>query len=415
MTSPSSLIARGHSASAAPDGHPLRDPARLASIRRHRLLDTTQDGVFDRAAHLAARLADAPLATVSIVTGAAQHLVGASGLTGPVSATRRIPATSSLCQDVVCRDTTLVVTDVTRDPTLAPATADAVASGDLRVAAYLGVPLHDADGQVLGTLCVIDHEPRTWADDDLSALEELASFVRTELLLRDHLSQVERSMQARDDLVRTEAHDLRAAVSAILGAMQTLEGQPKLGEDQRAALLGVGLRQGEHVKAMMEALLDPTRSAGIHLASTEVAEIVEASVTAASVALGGRERIVLDLEPIAIATHAPSLERILINLIRNGLQHTEGELNITGRRHRDAAVITVADRGPGLPEWLLSGDLGDASLRGRADGNGIGLFSAVTLVRNLGGDLTVDSSSAGTTFSITLPDRPRPDPTIQLD
>ena len=379
------------------------------------MLDTPRDGVFDRAARLATRLVDAPLAAVSIVTGGAQHLVGAAGLSGPDATSRRIPATSSLCQDVVCHDTTLAVTDVTRDPTIEPRTADEVLHGELRVAAYLGVPLHDADGQVLGALCAIDHEPRGWTDDDLCALEDLASFVRAELLLRDHLSQVERSMQARDDLIRTEAHDLRAAVTAILGSTQTLEAQPGLDEDQRAALLGVGLRQGDHVKAMMEALLDPTRSAGIDLAATDITEIVEAAVTAASVALGGRERIVLDVEPLSIATHAPSLERILINLIRNGLQHTDAELHITGRRHRDAAVITVADRGPGLPEWLLSGDLGDASLRGRADGNGIGLFSAVTLVRNLGGELAVNSGPTGTTLHVTIPDRPRPDRPIGLD
>lgn len=415
MTSTSSLTARGHSAASASDSHPLRDPARLASIRRHRLLDTPRDGVFDRAARLATRLVDAPRAMVSIVTGSAQHLVGAAGLDGQVAATRRIPATSSLCQDIVCKDTTLAVTDVRRDPTITPEAAAQVLHGDLRIAAYLGVPLHDADGQVLGALCVVDHEPRSWADADLSTLEDLASFVRAELLLRDHLSQVERSMQARDDLIRTEAHDLRAAVTAILGSMQTLEAQPELDEDQRAALLGVGLRQGDHVKAMMEALLDPTRSAGIDLAEIELAEVVEAAVTAASVALGGRERILLDLEPLSIATHAPSLERILINLIRNALQHTDGAIHITVRRHRDAAVITVADRGPGLPEWLLSGDLGDASLRGRADGNGIGLFSAVTLVRNLGGELTVDSGPTGTTLDVTLPDRPPSDQTIQLD
>lgn len=414
MTSSSSLTARGRGAAPAADSDPLRDPARLASIRRHRLLDTPRDGVFDRAAHLAMRLLDVPLAAVSIVTGAGQHLVGAAGLSGPVAASRRIPATSSLCQDVVCHDTPLAITDVTCDPTIEPQTANEVSHGDLRVVAYLGVPLHDADGQVLGSLCVVDHEPRAWTDDDLGALEDLASFVRAELLLRDHLSQVERSMQARDDLIRTEAHDLRAAVTAILGSMKTLEAQPGLDEDQRAALLGIGLRQADHVKAMMEALIDPTRSAGIDLAATEITEIVEAAVTAASVALGGRERIVLDLEPISIATHAPSLERILINLIRNGLQHTDTELHITGRRHRNAVVIAVSDRGPGLPEWLLSGDLGDASLRGRADGNGIGLFSAVTLVRNLGGELTVDSSPTGTTFHVTLPDRPQPDPTIQL-
>lgn len=409
MTTSSSLIARGRTSAVPSDPHPLRDPARLASIRRHRLLETPRDRIFDGATRLATRLLGTPVAVVSIVTGATQHLIGADGLTGQAAATRRIPAAYALCQRVVGHDGILAVVDAREDPTIEATAREAVLNGDLGVVAYLGVPLHDADGQVLGALSAIDHRPRRWEAADRAALEELATFVRSELLLRDHLTQVERSMQARDDLIRTEAHDLRAAVTAILGSVQTLDAHPGLTDQQRTRLLEVALRQGDRVKAMMEALLDPTRSAGYELAEVDLVGVIESAVTAASVALGGRERISLDLAPMTISTHLPSLERTLINLIRNGLQHTSGEVRVTSTQDRGAAVITVADEGPGLPDWLLVGDLGDASLRGRADGHGIGLFSAVTLVRNLGGELTVDTGPTGTTLVVALPDRPSTD------
>jgi GAF domain-containing protein len=52
------------------------------------------------------------------------------------------------------------------------------------VIAYLGVPLITAEGQAIGTLCVIDHEPRIWTKDEISLVTDIAAAVVTEITLR---------------------------------------------------------------------------------------------------------------------------------------------------------------------------------------------------------------------------------------
>jgi GAF domain-containing protein len=64
------------------------------------------------------------------------------------------------------------------------------------VVAYAGVPLRATDGEPIGTLCAIDHKPRTWSPDDLALLADLAASVIAELQLLTTTRQVARH-QAR--------------------------------------------------------------------------------------------------------------------------------------------------------------------------------------------------------------------------
>ena len=74
----------------------------------------------------------------------------------------------------------LVVTDATGDPLLCAN----LAIPDLGVMGYAGMPLTDADGLVLGSLCAIDTVPRDWTPDELDILRDLAAACSSELRLR---------------------------------------------------------------------------------------------------------------------------------------------------------------------------------------------------------------------------------------
>jgi serine phosphatase RsbU (regulator of sigma subunit) len=67
---------------------------------------------------------------------------------------------------------------------------------DLSVVAYAGMPLVDADGLVVGSLCAIDSRPRHWSDDDLAVLADLADACSSELQLRTMRDRAHRSAQA---------------------------------------------------------------------------------------------------------------------------------------------------------------------------------------------------------------------------
>lgn len=158
----------------------LDDPGRLAAVARSGLLDSPVEESFDRATRLASRLLGVPVSLVSVVTDRRQFFKSATGLAEPWSSQRQTPLSHSFCQHVVADDDPLAVADARRHPLV----ADNAAVQAMDVIAYLGVPVHDEDGNALGALCAIDHSPRQWDEQDLEVLEDLAEFLRTELRLR---------------------------------------------------------------------------------------------------------------------------------------------------------------------------------------------------------------------------------------
>jgi sigma-B regulation protein RsbU (phosphoserine phosphatase) len=178
---------------------------RLDAVRRYRILDTPPDGAFDRIAALAARIFDAPMATVAIVDTDRVWFKAAHGLTG-VTEMRRDPG---LCSSAILHGEPYVVTDASTD---ARTHANPLVQGDIGVRFYAAAPITTADGQRLGTVDVLDTRPRTPTDAQLDALQDLAALVMDELELR--LSAIRTVAAERDR--RTEAERLARTLQRTL-------------------------------------------------------------------------------------------------------------------------------------------------------------------------------------------------------
>jgi PAS domain S-box-containing protein len=143
-------------------------------------LPAVSDPAFERFARLVRRQLGVPVALVTLVSAEEQVFPGALGLPEPWQSTRRTPLSLSFCQHVVRDGEPLVVSDARTDPLV----RDNLAIPDLQVIAYAGVPLADAEGAVVGSLCAIDRRPRSWSDEDLAVLTDLAGACSSELQLR---------------------------------------------------------------------------------------------------------------------------------------------------------------------------------------------------------------------------------------
>jgi GAF domain-containing protein len=158
------------------DAGPASEAARLQAVRRYEILDTPPDGAFDRIAALAARLLRTPIATMAIVDTdrvwfKAKHGVDATAVDrGP-----------GLCASAIMQYEPLIVEDASLD---SAALHNKLVTGELGLRFYAGVPLTTADGYNLGTLNVIDVEPRTIAQEETESLRDLATIVMDELELR---------------------------------------------------------------------------------------------------------------------------------------------------------------------------------------------------------------------------------------
>jgi hypothetical protein len=155
---------------------PSDEASRLAAVRRYDVLDTPPDGAFDRITALAARLFEVPVAIVSIVDLDRIWFKSHHGL--EIS---EIGRDAGLCASAILGGEAWVVDDATFDPR---AMANPLVAGEFGLRFYAGVPLTSRDGYNLGTLCVLDYEPRETSAQDLETLSDLGAMVMSELELR---------------------------------------------------------------------------------------------------------------------------------------------------------------------------------------------------------------------------------------
>ncbi|MBA2644756.1 MAG: GAF domain-containing protein, partial [Solirubrobacterales bacterium] len=153
---------------------------RLQALQRTGLLDSVAEESFDRITRIAASALGVPVALVSLVDEDRQFFKSCLGLPRPWADTRETPLSHSFCQHVVSGAKPLVISDARQHPLV----RDNPAIGDLGVIAYAGFPLRMPDGEVLGSLCAIDSEPREWSPEELDTLRDLAESVMTEIRLR---------------------------------------------------------------------------------------------------------------------------------------------------------------------------------------------------------------------------------------
>ena len=154
-------------------------------------LPAISDPAFERFVRLVRRQLGVPVALVSLVDAQQQVFPGAAGLPEPWQTTRRTPLTHSFCQHVVVAGQPLIIEDA-REHELV---RENLAIPDLSVIAYAGMPLLDADGLVVGSLCAIDSRPRQWSVDDLAVLADLAGACSSELQLRAMRDRAHRSAE----------------------------------------------------------------------------------------------------------------------------------------------------------------------------------------------------------------------------
>jgi GAF domain-containing protein len=156
-----------------------RDPERVGALEATGLLDSDVDPAFDRHARLAAQVLNAPVALVSLVDADRQFFKSCLGLPEPWASQRGTQLSHSFCQHAVASRVPLIVDDAREHAVL----RDNPAIRDMGVVAYAGIPLIDADGNALGTLCVIDSQPRHWTSHQVQLLADLAASVVTEITL----------------------------------------------------------------------------------------------------------------------------------------------------------------------------------------------------------------------------------------
>ena len=194
---------------------PEVEQARIAALRRYDILDTPPDGAFDRITELAASLFSVPISIISLVDTDRIWFKSHHGI--DINQIGRDPG---LCASAIVHDGPWVLTDAKND---VRSLANPLVAGEFGLRFYAGAPLKTSDGHNLGTLCVIDKEPREdFTKQQMEQLNHLAAVVMDEIELRlaarrkhDEMAQVEAALQAQTRNLET-LNKTGAAVAAEL-------------------------------------------------------------------------------------------------------------------------------------------------------------------------------------------------------
>jgi predicted PurR-regulated permease PerM len=155
---------------------PEDEEQRLAALEDLQLLDTESEVVFDRITARLARIFEVPIALLTLVGRDRQFFKSATGLPEDLAKARQTARDVSVCGHVVASNEVLVIEDLLRDRRFA--NNPLLKERGLRF--YAGVPVRAANGQPIGSLCILDTRPRqlTWREKRL--LQEYANEVMEE-------------------------------------------------------------------------------------------------------------------------------------------------------------------------------------------------------------------------------------------
>lgn len=152
------------------------EPARLDALRQYKILDTPPEETFDHLTRLTARICRTPIALLNLIDSTRQWFKSKVGLDLP-----EMPRDIGLCPHAILQRDVFIVDDASQDARFAD---DPLVTSYPHVRFYAGAPLISPEGHAIGTLCVIDHQPRKLRPEQAVALRFLAHQVVTQLELR---------------------------------------------------------------------------------------------------------------------------------------------------------------------------------------------------------------------------------------
>jgi signal transduction histidine kinase len=221
----------------------------------------------------------------------------------------------------------------------------------------------------------------------------------------------------QSDFVSAVSHEFRTPLTSMRQFTEMLLDQPELTAERRRQAYEAQHRATERLSRLVESLLHFGRmqagAARVRLTGGALDDFLRKVIDDYVAEAAGAPRIRVDAEPIVAEFDADALGTAVRNLLENAVKYSPGgaevEVRLQGRDGR--ALITVRDRGIGIPESERSGVFGRFSRGEQAQrlgirGTGLGLAMVKEIVREHHGEVQVDSvEGEGSTFTIALPVR----------
>lgn len=386
---------------------------RLSALRQYDSLDTSRDEDFDKIAEMCARLFGVGLSCITLVDKDRFVFKSAFG-TDAQSIDRR----SGFCDTTVQRKTVHCVEDTRVDALVHD---HPLVNNDPHVRSYAGAALRTSAGYAIGTLCLMDTNPRAYTEAEKTLLQELAEFVmyhldrrrmQAEELQREENRRNVQKLESLGMLAGGVAHDFNNLLVGILGNASLAAEQINKGSPAQETVADI-TRAAEQANELTNQLLAYAGQRPSSPVPVELGQLIEEMHSLLATTSKGvvfKADYPADLPP---ALGDPSqLRQVIVNLVANACDAYSGEsgsvvLNLSCVEvgpAKSANVIRLADLDPGQYIRLEVSDAGcgmDAeTLRSifnpffstKVSGRGLGMSIVQRIVRGHRGHVEVESS-----------------------
>jgi GAF domain-containing protein len=168
---------------------PSTESARLAALNRYAILDSEPEQSFDDLVSLAAHICQVPMAMLSLVDDHRQWFKSKLGVQ-----VRETPRENSICAHAIQQGDLFIVPDTLQDARFCE---NPLVTGEPHIRFYAGTPLINEDGYALGTLCVVDREPRQLDAEQKEAINALGRLALRQMELRMNLQLLKDALNDR--------------------------------------------------------------------------------------------------------------------------------------------------------------------------------------------------------------------------
>jgi len=207
---------------------PPNETDRLKALYRYQILDSADEEEFDDLTFLAAYICKTPVALINLIDKDRQWSKSKFG-----TELTQSPRDTSFCAHAILNpEKTLIISNTLEDERFVN---NPIVQFQPKIRFYAGAPLVTDDGLPLGTLCVIDTQPRQLNHDQIVALERLRHQVLTQLELRINLVNLGNNIKQRQQA----ENDLRHTNSSLIHTLEELKyAQAKLIQAEKMSSLG---------------------------------------------------------------------------------------------------------------------------------------------------------------------------------
>jgi hypothetical protein len=190
---------------------PSNDAARVAALEKYAILDSEPEQAFDDLAKLASFICKTPIALVSLVDSERQWFKSNVGISA-TQTSREI----AFCSTAIQQKDVFVVPDALKDERFRN---NPLVVSDPHIRFYAGAPLITEEGYALGTLCVVDHVPREFSDDQKEALRTLGRLVLAQMEFRRNLMLLREALTDRTRKEHERERELLTLQEKLLRVM----------------------------------------------------------------------------------------------------------------------------------------------------------------------------------------------------